>query len=86
VAVVKNGICLSRIHHRAFDSNLIGVTPDYKIQVSERLLELEDGVILEGGLKALHGKEIKLPDKKKNTPSQELLALRFEEFKNWVWS
>jgi len=85
VAEVRNGICLSRIHHRAFDSNLIGITSDYRIQVSEKLMEFEDGPILEGGLKALHGKEMTLPRDKRNWPSQDLLAIRFEEFKHWAW-
>ncbi len=43
VAGINNGICLSRIHHRAFDSNLIGVTADYRIQVSERLMAIMMG-------------------------------------------
>lgn len=85
VAGVNNGICLSRIHHRAFDSNLIGVNPDFKIQVSERLLGIQDGLILEGGLKALHGQSLELPSNKKNWPSRNLLDLRFNEFKSWVW-
>lgn len=37
---VNNGICLSRIHHRAFDANLIGIDADYRIQISDRLLAL----------------------------------------------
>jgi putative restriction endonuclease len=85
-AEVQNGICLSRIHHRAFDSNLIGVTPDYKIYISERLMKIQDGVILEGGLKALHGQRLDLPNNVQNWPSKELLDRRFEEFKNWIWS
>lgn len=83
-AGVRNGICLSRIHHRAFDANLIGVDTDYRIEVSDQLMGVEDGPILESGIKALHGKQIVLPKDKKNWPSQELLAIRFEEFKRWV--
>lgn len=83
-AGVNNGICLSRIHHRAFDANLIGVNPDYQIQISDQLMDIEDGPILESGLKALRGKEIILPKEKKNWPSQELLAIRFEEFTRWT--
>jgi putative restriction endonuclease len=85
VAKVNNGICLSRIHHRAFDANLIGVTPDYRIQVSERLLEMQDGVILEGGLKVLNGRVLGLPERRRSWPSQELLELKFKEFKGWAW-
>ena len=33
-AVVANGLCLCSIHHRAFDENLVGVSPDYEVHVS----------------------------------------------------
>jgi putative restriction endonuclease len=36
--VVPNGIPLSKIHHAAFDAHLIGIDPDYRLHVSERLL------------------------------------------------
>lgn len=85
VAAVQNGICLSRIHHRAFDANLIGVTTDFRIQVSDRLMQIQDGIILEGGLKALHGQRLVLPSDKKNWPSKDLLDIRYGEFKDWVW-
>lgn len=86
VAEITNGLCLSRIHHRAFDANLIGVSPDYKIVVSRQLMGAKDGVILESGLKALHGTEIMRPRSKQHWPNQELLALRFEEFRDWEWN
>jgi putative restriction endonuclease len=45
--VVPNGIPLSKIHHAAFDARLIGIDPDYRLHVSERLLTLNDGPMLE---------------------------------------
>ena len=39
--VVPNGIPLSKIHHAAFDAHLIGIDPDYRLHVSERLLDPE---------------------------------------------
>ena len=41
--VVANGIALSKIHHAAFDNHLIGIDPDGRVHVSERLLMLHDG-------------------------------------------
>jgi putative restriction endonuclease len=35
--VVPNGIPLSKIHHAAFDAHLLGIDPDYRLHVSERL-------------------------------------------------
>jgi putative restriction endonuclease len=34
----KNGICLSAIHHRAFDHGLVGIRKDYTVVVNERCL------------------------------------------------
>jgi putative restriction endonuclease len=36
--IVPNGIPLSKIHHAAFDAHLIGIDPDYRIHVADRLL------------------------------------------------
>jgi putative restriction endonuclease len=41
--IVSNGLPLTKLHHAAFDAHLIGVDPDYRIHVSDRLLEIRDG-------------------------------------------
>src|SRR5439155_19064943 len=41
--LVSNGLALCSIHHRAFDHDLVGISPDYEVRVSERLLYDEDG-------------------------------------------
>lgn len=53
--VVANGIALSRTHHAAFDNLLIGIDPDGRVHVSERLLMLHDGPLLKQSLKACAG-------------------------------
>jgi putative restriction endonuclease len=73
--VVANGIPLSKIHHAAFDTHLIGIDPDYRLHVSERLLGQNDGP---KALKRLHGGTIHLPKRNQDRPDQERLALRFE--------
>jgi len=78
--VVPNGIPLSKIHHAAFDAHLIGIDPDYRLHVSERLLGQNDGPMLEA-LKRLDGGTLHLPDRIKDLPDPERLALRFERFK-----
>jgi putative restriction endonuclease len=45
--VVSNGLALCSIHHRAYDHDLVGVSPDYDVRVSPRLLEDEDGPMLD---------------------------------------
>jgi putative restriction endonuclease len=53
--IVQNGLPLSKIHHAAFDANLIGIDPEYRIHVSEELLLMNDGPMFEHGLKAMAG-------------------------------
>jgi putative restriction endonuclease len=78
--IVPNGIPLSKIHHAAFDAHLIGIDPDYKVHVSDRLLELHDGPFLEA-LKKLNRGTIHLPTRTKDCPDRNRLELRFERFK-----
>jgi putative restriction endonuclease len=78
--VVPNGIPLSKIHHAAFDAHLIGIDPDYRLHVSDRLLGQNDGPMLEA-LKRLNGGTIHFPVRDKDYPDQDRLALRFERFK-----
>ena len=79
-AVVPNGLSLCSIHHRAFDENLVGVSPDYTVHVSKRLLDEEDGPMLEL-LKTFNAKPIGLPSRQVWQPDRERLATRFELFR-----
>lgn len=78
--VVPNGIPLSKIHHAAFDAHLIGIDPDYRIHVSERLLRRNNGPLLET-LKQLDRGRLRLPARLKDRPDRDRLAMRFEIFK-----
>lgn len=77
--VVSNGLSLCAIHHRAFDEDLVGVSPDYLVEVSRKLREDDDGPMLEV-LKTAHGRAIVLPRRSEWRPDRERLALRFERF------
>ena len=78
--VVRNGIPLSKIHHAAFDAHLIGIDPDYRLHVSDRLLAQKDGPMLEA-IKGLDGGQLRLPKRGQDCPDRDRLALRFERFK-----
>lgn len=80
VASVPNGLSLCAIHHEAYDRDLLGVSPDHRVRLSRRLLEEDDGPMLEWGLKAFHDETITLPRRAENHPSREHLAQRFERF------
>ena len=80
--VVQNGLPLTKLHHAAFDAHLIGIDADYRIHVSDRLLEIHDGPFLELGLKGIAGTLIDRPRRAEDRPNRDRLARRFEEFKN----
>ncbi len=67
--IIANGLSLCKIHHAAFDSNFIGITPDYIIKVRQDLLDEVDGPMLEFGLKRLEDTKIILPVSKKDYPT-----------------
>lgn len=78
--VVRNGMPLSKLHHAAFDRHLIGIDPDYRLHVAERLLVVRDGPMLEA-LKKLNGGRIRLPRRSEDRPDRDRLAQRFELFR-----
>lgn len=78
-AVVTNGLSLCSIHHRAFDHHLVGISPDYLVHVSSKLLEDEDGPML-NLLKGFHDQPIEVPQRAQLRPDRERLAKRFERF------
>jgi putative restriction endonuclease len=59
-STIENGMSLCKLHHAAYDSFLIGVTPDYVIQVRADILEEEDGPVLKHGLVGLHNGDLTL--------------------------
>jgi putative restriction endonuclease len=76
---VSNGLSLCSIHHRAFDQDLVAVSPDYDVRVSRRLLDEEDGPMLDV-LKTFHLQPIVLPKRRALQPDRDKLARRFERF------
>jgi len=78
--IVKNGLALCKIHHAAYDANIMGVNPDYKIIVNEDVLHEIDGPMLKHGIIELHQQKIVLPRRAENHPDRERLNIRYEQF------
>lgn len=78
--IVNNGLSLCKIHHAAFDKNILGVTPEYQITVREQILQEIDGPMLKYGIQQLHQQKIVLPRSKKLWPDQERLEERYSKF------
>lgn len=78
--IIRNGIALSKTYHAAFDANLIGIDPDYRIHVSSRLLSRRDGATFEA-MKQLDGSSIRRTRRDEDLPDPERLELRFGAFR-----
>jgi putative restriction endonuclease len=80
--VVPNGLALCKIHHAAYDRNILGIRPDYVVEIHGRLLEELDGPMLTYGLQGHHGKELmRLPIRRKDKPDPDRLMERYAEFR-----
>ena len=77
----SNGLCLNVLFHRAYDENLIGITPDYKIVISERLFDESDKPShITSFFSHYHNASIHLPDR--FLPNRELLDIHYQRFVN----
>ncbi len=82
-AIVTNGLALCKIHHGAFDAKIIGISPDYTVHVNEEVLQTVDGPTLQHAIKGVHGQKLgQLPQAKSKRPDRNLLAERFEQFRD----
>lgn len=81
VPVVSNGVSLCSIHHRAFDNDLVGISPDYEVHVSRQLLDDDDGPMLEL-LKGFHRSPIVVPRRRSWRPDPDRLEVRFSRFQS----
>ncbi|MFL6238577.1 MAG: HNH endonuclease [Actinomycetes bacterium] len=79
--VVPNGLALCKIHHAAYDMNIIGVRRDLVIEVQPRVLHEVDGPMLRHGLQELAGAELIVPTSKREQPDPERLDERYEAFR-----
>jgi putative restriction endonuclease len=78
--IVPNGIAMCKIHHAAFDANIIGVRPDYVVQVRHDVLAETDGPMLTHALQALHNERIHVPSSVAARPDPGLLEERYAGF------
>lgn len=81
-AVVSNGLALCKIHHTAFDVNILGIQPrTLLVEIQADVLEERDGPMLRHGLQDLHGTQLLAPARKVDRPAIEYLEYRYEEFR-----
>jgi putative restriction endonuclease len=80
--VVSNGLSLCKIHHAAYDANILGIRPDRVVEIRSDILREVDGPMLRYGLQELHGSGLIVPRRSEDRPNQAFLAERYETFKS----
>jgi putative restriction endonuclease len=78
--VVPNGLSLCKIHHAAYDQNLLGVRPDLVVEVRSDVRAQIDGPMLVHGLQEMAGVGLLRPRARAAQPDRERLEERYEEF------
>lgn len=73
-AVVTNGLTLCKIHHASYDSNMLGISPDYTVSINRDLLDEVDGPMLKHGIQEMDGRKLVLPARRTERPDRERLA------------
>ena len=80
--VVPNGLALCKIHHAAFDRNILGIRPDLVVEIRDDILQEEDGPMLRHGLQELHGRDLlNVPRARELKPDPVRLEERYVKFR-----
>lgn len=78
--VVPNGLALCKIHHAAFDTNIMGVRPDLTVHIRHDILDEIDGPMLRHGLQGMHNERLQPPRTRTARPSPDRLEERYADF------
>lgn len=78
--VVTNGIAMCKIHHAAYDADIFGISPAYRVAVRPDVMEELDGPTLRYTLQAINKQSIELPTQRSARPDRDLLDIRWTRF------
>jgi putative restriction endonuclease len=78
--VVPNGLALCKIHHAAYDQNIIGIRPDLVVAVRPDILLEIDGPMLRHGIQEMAGTQLSVPNQRAARPDTERLDERYSGF------
>lgn len=79
---VTNGLSLCKIHHAAYDRDILGIRPDLVVEIRHDLLMELDGPMLRHGLQEHHGQKLlQIPRRLMHRPDPERLSERYERFR-----
>ncbi len=78
--IVPNGLALCKIHHAAYDQNILGVRPDLSVQVRTDILAEVDGPMLRYGIQEMAGARLTVPRTVAAQPDPLALDERYQLF------
>jgi putative restriction endonuclease len=81
-AVVPNGLSLCKLHHAAYDANILGIRPDLAVEVRADVLAETDGPMLLHGLQGVQGSHIWTPRQPALQPAPPNLEERYAMYRN----
>ncbi len=79
--VVPNGLAMCKIHHAAYDADIIGIRPDLTVDVRADVLAAIDGPMLRHGLQEMQGVKLLLPRSREARPDLARVERRYEQFR-----
>lgn len=78
----RNGLCMNPFFHKAYDRQLLAITPDLIIVISQKLIQNTHELRFKDYLKCINGNKIMLPDK--FLPQKDLLEIHYNKFKTAI--
>ena len=79
--VVPNGLAMCKIHHAAYDADIIGIRPDLTVDVRADVLAEIDGPMLRHGQQEMRDVKLLLPRSREARPDIARVARRWERFR-----
>jgi len=81
VIFAVRGIARCKIHHAAYDVDIFGISPNYKVGVRPDVRQEIDGPTLRYTLQEIDESPVQLPRKASARPDQDLLEVMWRRFK-----
>lgn len=77
---VTNGLSLCKIHHTAYDIDIVGIDADYTVHIRQDILNETDGPMLEHGIKEMDKIKLWVPHAQGEKPDPARLEKRYSRF------
>jgi putative restriction endonuclease len=81
IAFTPNGLALCKLHHAAYDRNLLGIDQNHRIHIAQRVLDGPASGALNSYFREHLGRSLHVPKARRLRPDCWRLAARFEQFR-----